>query len=77
MGPRKRGRPLKGDYLTTSQAADWLADRGYRVDPRTVARACDRGEIVCYRTPGGYRRILESELEQFLVTKVDTGDSRV
>lgn len=77
MTPRKRGRPHKHEYLTTTEAAAWLAERGLVIAPRTVSRACDRKQIPCTTTPGGYRRILESALEDFLRTKVDTADSGV
>jgi len=75
--PRKRGRPRKREYLTTTEAAAWLAARGYRIDPRTVVRACNRGDIACWKTPGGNRRILASTLEDYLRTRLDTPDSRV
>lgn len=77
MTLRKRGRPQKHEYLTTTEAAAWLAERGYRIDARTVSRACDRGDILCAKTPGGYRRILETVLEDYWRTKLDTPDSKV
>lgn len=36
------------------------------VDPVTVARWCDRGDLACYKTPGGHRRIRRQELLGFL-----------
>lgn len=36
------------------------------VDPVTVARWCDQGEIKCFRTPGGHRRVLLPDLIDFL-----------
>ena len=36
------------------------------VDPVTVARWCDRGDLNCYKTPGGHRRIRGADLEYFL-----------
>lgn len=35
------------------------------VDPVTVARWCDQGQIKCFRTPGGHRRILQADLIDF------------
>lgn len=75
--PRRRGRPQKHEYLTTTEAAAWLAEHGYQIDARTVSRACDRGDIPCTKTPGGYRRILETVLEDYLRTMLDTPDSKV
>jgi excisionase family DNA binding protein len=36
------------------------------VDPVTVARWCDHGDLPCYRTPGGHRRIGREDLLNFL-----------
>jgi CheY-like chemotaxis protein len=36
------------------------------VDPVTIARWCDSGEIKCFRTPGGHRRIMHEDLLQFM-----------
>lgn len=36
------------------------------VDPVTVARWCDQGQLKCYRTPGGHRRVLREDVRQFL-----------
>lgn len=36
------------------------------VDPATVARWCDQGRLVCFRTPGGHRRIVRENLIEFL-----------
>lgn len=36
------------------------------VDPVTVARWCDRGDLKCYKTPGGHRRIRREDLLEFL-----------
>ena len=36
------------------------------VDPVTVARWCDKGDLPCHRTPGGHRRILATNLREFL-----------
>lgn len=36
------------------------------VDPVTVARWCDRGELACYKTPGGHRRVRREDLAVFL-----------
>jgi len=77
MSPRRRGRPQRHEYLTTTEAAAWLAERGYQIDARTVSRACDRGDIACWKTPGGNRRILVTVLEDYLRTRLDMPDSRV
>jgi CheY-like chemotaxis protein len=37
-----------------------------QVDPATVARWCDQGRLVCFRTPGGHRRIVKDNLVRFL-----------
>ena len=36
------------------------------VDPVTVARWCDQGQLRCFRTPGGHRRVVREDLLQFL-----------
>lgn len=36
------------------------------MDPVTVARWCDQGELACYRTPGGHRRVRREDLLGFL-----------
>jgi CheY-like chemotaxis protein len=36
------------------------------VDPVTIARWCDNGDIKCFRTPGGHRRIMHGDLLEFL-----------
>jgi excisionase family DNA binding protein len=74
---RKRGRPQKSEYLTTSQAAEYLAEHGYDISQRTIARACDRGDISCLVTPGGYRRILVTALKDYLRTVMDTADKDI
>jgi CheY-like chemotaxis protein len=36
------------------------------VDPVTIARWCDNGDIKCFRTPGGHRRVMHLDLIAFL-----------
>jgi excisionase family DNA binding protein len=55
--PAHRTDPL----LTTGQASELCA-----VDPRTIARWADLGLIRSHRTAGGRRRILSSDLRDFM-----------
>jgi excisionase family DNA binding protein len=54
---------LPGDLLTTGQAS-----RLCTVDPRTIARWADSGLLRSHRTAGGRRRILRSDLLDFMRT---------
>lgn len=51
----------ESDWLTPAEAAAI-----FRVTPRTLARAADRGDLVVTRTPGGRRRYLRQSLLQLL-----------
>jgi excisionase family DNA binding protein len=62
---RTRREPqVAGRDLTTSEAAA-LAD----LSATFVRKACDRGELVCYRHPGsgGFRRIRPADLRAWLL----------
>jgi hypothetical protein len=71
-GKRGRGRPRREDYLSPAAAADWLTERGYPISWRTVQRECDRGRLPHTKTPGGYRRVLIDDLEDYLRATIDT-----
>ena len=43
------------------------------VDPVTVARWCDKGDLPCYRTPGGHRRIGREDAQHFAALHVVEG----
>lgn len=47
--------------LTPGEVAAWL-----RVDSKTVGRWADAGRIKSFRTPGGHRRFLESDVRALL-----------
>ena len=69
MSPPRTGRPRKDEYLTTAEAAAYLTARGLHASSRTVARWCDRGELMCIK-PGPKqrdRRILPARLDEFLL----------
>ena len=73
MTPRT-GRPPKSEYLTTTQAAEYLTERGYRRSGRSVARLCDTGRLACIK-PGREhrdRRIHPDALDDFLATRLDS-----
>ncbi len=38
-----------------------------QVDPSTVSKWIDRGILLAFRTPGGHRRVRESDLRSFLI----------
>lgn len=40
--------------------------RVFRVDPKTVTRWCTSGRLPSVTTPGGHRRIWQSEVERLL-----------
>jgi len=69
-----RGRPRREDYLTPTQAAAVAASAGYPISSKTLARAFDAGDLPGYRTPGGYRRIRRTALEEYLRRVLDTTD---
>ena len=46
--------------------------RIFRVDPKTVTRWAAAGRIGSIRTPGGHRRIRESEVNALLDNGFDT-----
>ncbi len=57
--------------VTTSANAERLLTPGevaalFRVDPKTVTRWASAGRIGSIRTPGGHRRVRESEVREML-----------
>lgn len=48
-------------YLTTHQAAEFI-----QVNPSSINKWVKEGRIVCYRTPGGHRRIQAGNFVAFL-----------
>jgi excisionase family DNA binding protein len=52
---------LKGRLFSTHQVGQLL-----RVDPSTVAKWMAKGYLVGFSTPGGHRRIQETDLVTFL-----------
>lgn len=42
--------------------------------PDTVRKAADRGDIPSWRTPGGHRRFLKTELERILAERQSSPD---
>ena len=52
-------------WLTLSEAAQLLG-----IHPTTLRRWTDDGEIRCVRTPGGHRRFLDSDLQNFLEAQI-------
>ena len=59
--PEESGFPSAEDLLTTGQASKMCA-----VDPRTIARWADSGLVRSHRTAGGRRRMLRSDLLDFM-----------
>ncbi len=68
------------DVFSTHSAA-----RFCRVTPMTIIRWIEEGRIRAYKTPGGHRRIMRADLEQFCRTngipmqweeRVETGGTR-
>lgn len=53
--------PIGVPLMTPLQVAQLL-----RVDPKTVGRWADAGRISSFRTPGGHRRFLESEVRALI-----------
>lgn len=53
--------PERDKVLTTFQAADYC-----HVSPFTIRNWVEAGVLPAYRTPGGHRRIVKQDLDQFL-----------
>lgn len=51
----------QGNYLSIGAAADRL-----HVNRETLRRWDRKGTITSYRTPGGYRRFLEADIDNIL-----------
>ncbi len=69
------------DVFSTHSAAKFC-----RVTPMTIIRWIDEGRIKAYKTPGGHRRIMRADLEDFCrrnqipmqwEDRVDAGTQRV
>lgn len=56
-----KDEPKPGTFLTIRDAADRLA-----LNPETLRRWDRKGTITAYRTPGGYRRFLEADIDALL-----------
>jgi hypothetical protein len=52
---------MKERYLTTRQVADMVS-----LSLGTVQKMVDEGELKCWHTMGGHRRILLSSVKQYL-----------
>ena len=62
--------PQVSDYrLTTRQVA---AQLGVNLD--TVARWADKKGLVCLRTPGGFRRFRQEDVDAFAATLLPSSD---
>jgi excisionase family DNA binding protein len=57
--------------FTSSQAALYLG-----VSLATIRRWTDAGHISCYRTPGGQRRFSRAQLEEFISSMQDDGQTQ-
>jgi len=68
-------RPRKTEYLSPREAAEYLTGRGYPVSGRTIARMCASGQLACVTSPGGFKRIRTSVIEQFADIALDTLDN--
>lgn len=66
MAPKGRGRPSRKDYVTLSEAADMID-----VSIKTVERMMDDGRLGFRRTPGGYRRLYRTDVEEYCRLHVD------
>ena len=53
-----------GYWLTVGEAAKFIG-----VSEPTLRKWTDAGKIAVFRTPGGHRRYLRTELEQFKVSR--------
>ena len=53
-----KNEPKPDGFMTIRDAADRLA-----LNPETLRRWDRKGTITAYRTPGGYRRFLESDID--------------
>lgn len=53
-------------WLTPNEVAEI-----FRVDPKTIGRWADRGQLRYIRTPGGHRRFKESEIKALLKFKFE------
>lgn len=60
-------RPGLPEVLTSGEVAQML-----RVTAVTAARWADTGKLTSFRTPGGHRRFLRTEVEAYLVPETAT-----
>ena len=72
MGPRDRGRPRRGDYITLDEAAGRIG-----VHKRTIERMMDDGKLKFRTTPGGYRRLYRTSVDDYCSEYVDNGGAQV
>lgn len=56
--------------FTSSQAARYLG-----VSLATIRRWADAGHLACYRTPGGQRRFSREQLDRFVGSLHNTGET--
>lgn len=52
---------MRQEWLTSGQVAERLG-----VHVTTINRWADRGELKCWKTPGGRRRFTLDDVEQFM-----------
>lgn len=60
------------EWISLRRAAEILG-----VHPATVRSWADKGDLPSHRTPGGHRRFLKSDLEQYVQANRDTMPSEV
>jgi excisionase family DNA binding protein len=66
------GRPPRSDYITLADAAAAIG-----VSTRTVERMMTDGKLGFRPTPGGYRRLYRTSVEEYCRRYVDNPDDRV
>lgn len=55
-----------GNWFTVGEAAKFIG-----VSEPTLRKWTDAGKIAVFRTPGGHRRYLRAELEQFKTSRAE------
>jgi excisionase family DNA binding protein len=70
MSPTTHSRGDRQLVFTSSQAANYVG-----VSLATIRRWTDAGHIHCYRTPGGQRRFSRDQLDGFVSSMRDAGET--